>query len=150
MSVESEFNQLTRNKNMKKSTYEMINRLNNLGFTFEEALKLRRISITLSRWAEAECNGEIQRDEQTGKPRRYYGQCMDHSYPCADREKGALKRLEKIVEGRNQRERHTSTGIVSAYHQTDPRGCSLYIIKQDDLSGLPIDQVYNRGVAVFA
>lgn len=136
---------------MKKSTYEMINRLINLGFTFEEALQLRRISTILSRWAQAECNGEIQRDEQTEKPRRYYGQYMDHSCPCADLEKGALKRLAKIVEGRNQREGHTSTstGFVSAYHQTDPRGCSLYIIKQADLSGLPINQAYNRGIAVL-
>lgn len=36
-----------------------------LGFTRDEAEALRRISLTLHRWAEHECNGTIQRDAHT-------------------------------------------------------------------------------------
>jgi hypothetical protein len=34
-----------------------------LGFTPTESQALRRISMTLHRWAEHECNGIIERDE---------------------------------------------------------------------------------------
>jgi hypothetical protein len=84
---------------------------------------MRRIEMTLSRWGEAMCNGEIQRDEKTGKPFR-------GRYAIADREAGALKRLEKIVSARNAR--HPES-LVHAYHQTDPRGCTLYVVRVSDL-----------------
>ena len=79
-----------------------------MGFTFEEAVALRRIEMTLSRWAEAECNGEIERDEDTGKPRRnsaawVSGRASQRiSWPIADREAGALRRLKAIVDACNE------------------------------------------------
>lgn len=45
--------------------------LQELGFSFHEAQQLRRIEMTLHRWAELECGtdaGHIERDEKTGKP----------------------------------------------------------------------------------
>lgn len=56
--------------NTTKAKFELISRLRELGFSYEEAAELRRIEMTLSRWSEAECNGEIERDETTGKPER--------------------------------------------------------------------------------
>lgn len=142
----------------QKVKFELFNRLQKLGFTFEEAVSLRRIEIALKRWAEQECGTSndhasfsIERDEATGKPFR----CVyPHSgrnalrYPVADREAGALRRLKAIVAARNAREGGVA---VVPYHQGDPRGCALYLLTSDQLSdGAPIDNVYTRGLAVCA
>lgn len=136
--------------------FNLIRRITELGFTYEEAHALRRIEMTLSRWAEAECNGEIQRDEKTGRPYRYYGRYLQANDPrnmhfIADREAGALKRLKAIVDRRNrdacadriiskileeqgkQQSESLKLPDVFAYHQTDPRGCALYLVKASDL-----------------
>ncbi len=61
-------------------------------------------------------------------------------YPVADREKGALKRLAAIMAGHPE---------LLAYHQTDCRGCMVYILKRSDIAdGARIDSVYTRGMAV--
>lgn len=116
-------------------------RMEEFGFSYDEASRLRRIEMTLHRWAEAECNGEIQRegDDGDGKPRFYYGARMNHSYPIADREAGALKRLGKIMSAHPE---------WLAYHQTDPRGCALYIISKERLGDRPIDSYYSQGFGV--
>lgn len=113
--------------------YEFIGRL---GIDSNTADKLRRIEMTLHRWAEAECNGEIQRDGENGdgKPRYYYGPNMDRSYPIADREAGALKRLETIMAAYPE---------MVAYHQTDPRGCALYLVPKDKLGDGDISSLYS-------
>lgn len=147
--------------------YEFMGRL---GIDVETADKLRRIEMTLHRWAEAECNGEIQREEiksysctecgkpvgdvdcaehatatlkaeiTQGQPRRYYGPNMDRSYPVADRESGALKRRAAIMRGYPE---------LTYYVQGDPRGCGLYIIRKDAIrEGEDIGSAYTRGFGV--
>lgn len=105
--------------------------LTGMGFTYSEAQRLRRIEMTLSRWSEAECNGEIERDETTAKPVRVsrgytQGNGPRVTWPIPDRETGALKQLATIVTRVNSclppRKR------VVSYHQGDPRGASLYIV----------------------
>ena len=118
--------------------------MESLGLTFSEAYDLHQIAMTLHRWAEAVRNGEIQRDDETGKPYREYGNYIEANDPrrrhyVPDREKGALKRLAALFSGRSG---------LWFYHQSDPRGCALYVGKIDDLGGLPVDQAYYRGVAV--
>lgn len=131
----------------------LINNMANLGFSYDETMILRRCQMTLRRWAENECgNGNnwgswsIERDEETGKPfmvHHHYrhGQGKDSVTKTAipDREKGALRRVSEIV-GRH-------SGMVF-YHQTDPRGCALYVGHESALAGQPIDQFYNRLLAV--
>lgn len=118
----------------------LINRLCELGIKIREVDTLRRIEMTLHRWAEHECNGDIQRDEDTDKPYRVYEQSSSATrYPVADREKGALRRLKEFMD---------KYPDLIEYHQTDPRGCALYILKKTDVVDHPIDQIYNRGVAV--
>ena len=119
----------------------MLRQLALLGVANQDALALRRIEMTLHRWAEAECNGEIQRDGENGdgKPQCYYGPNMDRHYPVADREAGALKRLSKIMEAHPE---------WTFYHQTDPRGCALYIIQNERLADRPIDSYYSQGFGV--
>ena len=133
-----------------KQRIEVIRRLQGAGISWEHANTLRRISMTLQRWGELECGDgndyaswAIERDEQTGRP------YMVH-YPydgkprrklVADREKGALKRLQAIMGQYPQ---------YIAYHQTDPRGCAVYVIRKDDIpEGVKLDSCYNRGIAVY-
>ena len=58
----------------------------------------------------------------------------------ADKERGALKRLAKIMA--------RYPGFAS-YVQGDPRGCALYIMRPGDVrEGDTLDSCYNRGIAV--
>ena len=111
-----------------KQRVEVIRRLQEAGISWEHANTLRRISMTLQRWGELECGDgndyaswAIERDEQTGKPYmvHYPHDGKPRRTPVADREKGALKRLQAIMS-------HYPNYI--AYHQTDPRGCAVYVI----------------------
>lgn len=131
-----------------------------LGFSYDESVKLRRIEMTLHRWSELECGDSndycswsVERDETTQKP---YLVTYPHSEGksrrrlIADRESGALRRLQQIMA------KHADLWF---YHQTDPRGCALYIGRKTDLrvlnasrasgvENLPLDVHYTRGMAV--
>ena len=133
-----------------KQRYEVLNRLQTAGISYENANTLRRISMTLQRWGELECGDgndyaswAIERDEQTGKPYmvRYPHDGKPRRTPVADREKGALKRLQTIMS-------HYPNYV--AYHQTDPRGAAVYVVRKDDIpEGATLDSCYNRGIAVY-
>src|SRR5574343_516501 len=104
------------NRNEKIRIHVLFSRLENRGFSYDEAEALRRISMTLTRWFEAECNGEIQREEISGIPYRYPRPGMsDYHYKTADRENGAMRRLDKIMAA------HPGWSV---YIQGDRRGCS--------------------------
>jgi len=111
--------------------YALCNRLarREIDIEQETARQLRRIERTLHRWAELECgDGDeykswvITRDEATDKPYMEYhfhdGRVRRYATP--DREAGALKRLAAICK------RHG----IHYYHQTDPRGCALYLSRE--------------------
>lgn len=130
-------------------------RLGWLGFTYQQSSQLRRIAMTLRRWYELECGVDghnnstysIERDDNgDGKPfyRVQYQSAtagwIDNRRPVADREKGALKRLAGLM---------STMPELTYYVQTDPRGPALYILKRSDVNGCEIEQVYNRGVAVY-
>ena len=112
--------------------------------TIEQAATLRRAEMTLHRWAELECGDgsdyaswAIERDETTGRP--YFVRYPHNGpsrrevwSPIPDREKGALRRVAAVCK---------EIG-AHYYHQTDPRGCALYV------SAEPLtDGDYTRGVA---
>jgi len=138
----------------QKRKFELYSRLQALGFTYEEAVSLRRIEMTLQRWGEQECGDSndyystsIERDEETGRPYRvvmYHDRKPSEAkrYPIADREAGAIKRLAAIIKARNEREfegialvsdpaKHPN--YVFAYHQGDCRGCNLYLLTRSQL-----------------
>ena len=128
---------------MTKAQSEMMGRLTAAGFTWHDADKLRLISMTLHRWAERECgddHGCISRDEETNKP--YWESSWGHKpYPIPDRETGALKRLAAIM---------AQYPEWVSYHQGDPRGASLYVVRKSDLpEGVDINSYYTRGIAVY-
>ena len=84
--------------------------LRELGFTRDEAESLRRISMTLRRWHEHECNGTIQRGEDgVARGYRVNARFLDPNdprywYSVPDRERGAKKRLAAILKARNNRD----------------------------------------------
>jgi hypothetical protein len=135
--------------------------LRSLGFTQAEAEALRRISMTLHRWAELECGmdgGCIERDDTTNRP-FWHNSHSGRLSPIADREAGALKRLAAIIKARNARLRveHAIGDVlgpcstnVTPYVQGDPRGAALYILRPDDVpAGADVSAYYNRGICVY-
>jgi hypothetical protein len=110
-----------------RDTYNVLRSLERAGISYEDATALRRISLALRRWNERECNGEVERDEDTGKVYAVYnidGPGPINRFPTADKERGAQKRLAAIMA------RYPKLG---AYEQGDPRGCALYIYLHEDL-----------------
>lgn len=111
--------------------------------TLEHANTLRLAERTLQAWAEGECgysdrrrSWAIERDEETGKPFQvvYPHQGKPIRTKIADREAGALKRIAATCK---------ELGL-HWFHQTDCRGCMLYVSDQ------PLDdQTYTNGVAVY-
>lgn len=142
------------NKRDAMALTDQQNRLMALGISRDDADALRRISRTLRYWFELECgtgSGQISisierdGDAPDSKPYRRiqypsaYGY-IDRRSPIADRETGARRRLAAIM----ARYPH-----LTAYVQSDPRGCALYILTAEQLTGEhPIDAIYTRGVAI--
>ena len=138
--------------------HDCIGPLIRAGIEYEDALALRRIAMTLDRWHEMECGNSnsygswaIERDEtETGDGLPYlvhhqwgHGRWPDSTTRTRipDREKGALKRLAKIMA------RYPALGH---YVQTDPRGASIYILRPGDVpEGEAVDCYYSRGLAVY-
>lgn len=133
-----------------KQRWESIERAKRCGLTEPDAIALRRIALTLHRWFELECGDgneygswAIERDEEKAdKPflvRHHYlhGKGRDYTTKTqiADREKGAHKRLEKLMSKYPQ---------WKAYIQTDPRGGTIYLCKPEEAT----DSLYTRGVFI--
>lgn len=125
--------------------------IQNLGISYEDAVVLRRASMTLRRWFEAECgysndyaSFSIERDEETGKPYRVvypHNDTATKRYPVADKETGAIKRIKAIL---------AKYDGLSYYVQSDPRGCALYLIRPGDVpNGEDVSAYYTRGIAVY-
>ena len=132
---------------MSHKTPECIPALRRAGISQDDAYALRRASITLQRWFELECGDgnergswAIERDETTEKPymvhhHYQHGRGKDYTSrtPIPDRETGARKRIASIMA------RYPG---MSAYVQTDPRGCALYVLRAGDC-------YYSRGLPVY-
>lgn len=109
----------------RQATIALLSRIGQRGIslTFDQAAALRRAEKALHRWGERECGdgtGCIERDEATGKPYWLNSNTMQRVL-IADREKGALKRVAKVCKDAG----------LHFFHQTDPRGCALYISAEE-------------------
>jgi hypothetical protein len=131
---------------MSKKTQRIANfywRMNNLGITADDADVMRRIEMTLHRWAEHECNGVIQRDDETQKPFHVVGYRSNgdqRKYAVADREAGAIRRMNAII---------AKYPALTWYHQGDPRGCQVYVMTKASVAGLDVGAYYSsKGIAV--
>ena len=83
---------------------------------------LRKAQMTLRTWSEALCNGEIYREVASGFSYRViqYGMGQTAKFRVPDREAGAIRRVRDVC---------TRLGL-HFYHQTDPRGCALYVSRE--------------------
>lgn len=128
---------------MNKDTLYMLERVQRLGVSLDDALALRRIAMTLHRWHELECGtdrGCIERDEVTGKP-FWVSSYVKYRGAVADRETGALNRLAVLMARYPE---------LAAYVQTDPRGPALYLYRKDDRRAVDIESCYSSiGVAIY-
>jgi len=138
----STYSQLTVKE--QERFWERFNRaINRYGISQQDYKALALEEHRLHRWSERECNGDVQRDDETGKPYTVYmiGRGQDTArFPVPDLEKGSLKRCEEIA---------ASYGL-KFYRQGDPRGCQVHIYREEDLQGSEIRQVYpTQAHAVF-
>ena len=113
----------------RQDTEDLARSMNARGITigFSDANTLRRAEKTLHNWAEKACGDSsdyasfgIERDEDDDSPwwvYRPHRTNETHRHRIADREAGALKRVQAVCERIN--------GYF--YHQTDPRGVALYV-----------------------
>lgn len=96
------------------------------GISRDDIEALYRVERALHRWSERECNGEVETDEDGKAWHSSYGDLHNGTAVLRsrvpNREAGALRRLAAIM----ARYPH-----LRAYHQTDPRGCALYVYRQD-------------------
>ncbi len=139
-----------------KHSHTCIDSLIAAGISYQDALALRRISMTLHRWHELECGDSnsygawaIERDDN-GDGAAFlvhnhylHGHGKDYTTKTkiADKERGALKRLANIL---------VRYPGFDSYIQGDPRGCALYILRPGDIpEGASVDSCYNRGIAVY-
>ena len=82
----------------------------------------------------------MERDEATSKTYRVNAMTGRRT-PCADRETGALRRVAAIMARYPQ---------FTVYHQTDPRGAPLYVLRPGDVpEGEDPAAYYSRGLAVY-
>jgi hypothetical protein len=104
-------------------------------------------------------------DEAAGKPywinynSRYLSANDTRSRSrIADREAGALRRLQKIMRDVNERRFVGDTAStldahcddLNTYIQTDPRGAALYILRPGDIpAGSRADSCYTNGICVY-
>jgi hypothetical protein len=120
-----------------------IERIVGCGISRSDAERLRKDAMILRRWYELECGidgGGIERDEKTGKV-TWYNAYTGRRSAFPDRETPALKRVAEVMG------RYPS---LTAFHQTDPRGCSMYILRPGDVpDGQHARSFYTSGVAVY-
>jgi len=141
------------NKREQQEQQWMLDSLRRAGIESEDLQPLRRISMTLHRWFELECGTgndrvteSVERDEETDKPFRrvqYMGATgwIDKRYPIADKEKGAIKRLDVL---------RAKYPAFVFYVQSDPRGCALYAVPVASIGeGEHIESIYTRGIAIY-
>jgi hypothetical protein len=132
---------MTKTEAARRTALE--NALITLGFTRDESEALRRISLTLRRWHELECGvdgGGIERDAKTDKP-YFVASASGRRWPMADRERGAMRRLEAIMSKRPD---------LGYYIQPDPRGAALYILRPGDVpANARAESYYTRGLCVY-
>ena len=132
---------MTKREMMER--HHMLRALESHGIGFDDAMKLRAISIRLRSWFERECgtdNGCIERDETTQKT--YWLNSMSGKrYPIRDMETGCYKRLAAIM---------AQYPTLKSYIQGDCRGAALYILRPGDVpEGKDAGAYYSRGICVF-
>jgi hypothetical protein len=143
--------QTTMQQTKKQQTARFFDLMAENGFTYDETAALLKAERALRKWGELACGtGDGNRSvnvfrDESGRPFyrvQFYAdrQWRESVQPKRDTEKAALAKVEAIMARKPG---------FRAYHQTDPRGCSLYIIRPGDIeAGGNVHALYNRGIAL--
>lgn len=130
------------NGTTKAQVSTMNKRLREFGLSEKDIRVIRGISRGLTYWDEALCGTEdytIEQKEDGTFWKTVYK--TGWHFPVEDYSMRAVKRLDKLFA------KHPD---LTWYHQTDSRGCALYVLKKADIEGKDIDQVYSSyGRAVY-
>ena len=115
------------------------------GLEIHETTALMAAERALSAWAVRECNGEIQRDEETGKPYRRNPDRDTSNTPREYIRDGEAAAMRKATAA--------AANVIAAgcvlYRQGDPRGCALHLVRPSDIpEGGAVNQYYRRGIAL--
>lgn len=111
-----------------------------LGIDVDDAKSLLGIERKLRHWAEDVCNGLVEVDENGVAYRISSSYAELNKWKIPNQQTRALKKLDEIM---------NKYPHLIAYHQTDPRGCSLYIIPKKLLGDKDISAYYSSiGLAV--
>ena len=107
-------------------------------FSAADWASLKRLARIIHQWNEDECNGAIQwHGDNEETPKRHfqdrYGSFTIPGPTIQDKEKQSLEAARKIAAKHG----------LSIYHQSDPRGCALYVYSVHDLKGRKIDECYS-------
>jgi hypothetical protein len=137
-------------KEQMRRYVRLCDRLAEHHLTSDDVDDLLRCERALRRWSEQECGDSndycswvIEWDEDTNTPYRCtypHGSNKVHRVRIPDREKGALKRAAKIAAKANP--------PLRVYHQSDPRGCQLYLLP-DSISDEAASSTYTNGIGVW-
>lgn len=106
------------------------------GWSIPDTLLARKCAAKIHRADEMQCNGDAYEDDA--------GRWVDRDgRPCRNPYGRAHETLDSIVK----------TYGWTWYHQSDPRGRSVYLLSPEVLRemegrGVPVDQGYNMGVAL--
>lgn len=95
-----------------------------------DARTLRRASLTLRRWGERLCNGEVETNDD--------GKAFQRGFRMRrvpNLKTGALRRIAEVCKRKG----------LHYFHQTDPRGCALYVAAEP----LTDCDYSTRGVAIY-
>lgn len=111
------------------------------GLTRDDCEQLRRISLQLHSWDERCCNEDIEETDDGKAWLTVHGIRGNHRFRIPNREAGALRRLAAIMAPHKRR--------LVAFHQSDPRGAALYIVRRKDVRGSSLGGNYTRGIAVY-
>lgn len=115
-----------------------------LNLEADDILFLTKIERTLQRWAERESGNstdsmaywvEVDDDGKAWEVRDIWGINKQFRHRIPNMEASALRRLSAFCKDKG----------LYAYHQSDPRGCQLYISRTRELT----PENYTDGVAVY-
>jgi hypothetical protein len=96
-------------------------------------------------WIDCAGGGRVFEHDGDGTPfterQTHHGGGKTTYTPIPDREKGARKRIAKIL---------AKPPTLQSYVQTDPRGCALHVLRPGDVPpGEDVSSYYTRGIAVY-
>lgn len=103
-----------------------------LGVVASDFRKLCQLERALHKWGEDYCNGDVFLDEETGQAFRHF-KLTDYSpeatLPTDNREVSALASVASVM---------SAYPALWFFHQSDPRGCALYVGRRKgcDMSAL--------------